>query len=96
MKPKFPSPVMNHAKAVNFLAHSQRDVSIRHQNIAQRIKDLIDRQEWRLIAKELKYLSDADKELLHYAFFDLYGFDYELKIRKEIGSYSTLKEYGLV
>ena len=91
-----PHGIMNTVKATKFLTQSMREFFESHMEIAKSIFDRISNRHWSQLAELMRPLRGSDKEMIHYAFFDLYGFDYELKIRREIGGYSGMKKYGLV
>ena len=82
-------------KPSKFLANSQHIFFDTHKELAEQVHEFIDLQKWERLANILGGLSENEKELLHYAFYDIYGFDYELKIRSIVGSYSKLRKLGL-
>ena len=88
--------MMKTVKATKFLTQSKREFFESHIEIAKSIFDRISNRHWSQLAELMRPLRGSDKEMIHYAFFDLYGFDYELKIRSEIGGFAGMKKYGLV
>ena len=91
-----PHAIMNTVKATKFLAQSKREFFESHIEISKSIFDRISNRHWPQLAELMRPLMGSDKEMIHYAFFDLYGFDYELKIRSEIGGFAGMKKYGFV
>ena len=67
-----------------------------HLKVARLVQKCIECSSWDRLAYILKKLNQDDREALHYAFFDLYGFDYDLKIRRDLGNFENLKRFGLV
>ena len=91
-----PNAIMNTVKATKFLTQSKRVFFEFHIEIAKSIFDPSSNRHWPQLAELMRPLRGSDKEMIHYAFFDLYGFDYGFKIRSEIGGFAGMKKYGFV
>jgi hypothetical protein len=83
-------------KAQNYLANSRHEFHPSQIATAKLIWREINRQNWKDLGQTLQAIDPDEKEQIHYAFFDLYGYDYELKIRSMLSSSSDLKKYGLM
>jgi hypothetical protein len=82
-------------KPAKYLVNSRHEFNVSDIETARKIFEYIKSKNWSALGDLLSALSSEERESIHYAFYDLYGYDYELKIRSLVGSYRKLREYRL-
>ena len=83
-------------KPSNYLIDSSHEFLDEHVSLANKIHNFLTRNSWTALKEILSSITEHDKVKVHYAFYDQYGYDYELKIRSQLGSYADLRKHGLV
>ena len=86
---------MKSITAAKFLKETKLSFSEHIIALSSAVHHGIRNTDWSELSTLLNRLSLEEREELHYAFFDQFGYDYELKIRRLVGNYQLLREYGL-